>query len=79
MFFSSKDGEKPPWLLRLRSSTGFIAATVWMSNFTVRIPWLVLNLLTRKGLLSLCLSKSDSQLLTSTNATDCTGHAVRID
>ncbi|RMJ24108.1 Major Facilitator Superfamily, partial [Aspergillus sp. HF37] len=35
MSLASEDGSKhPPWLLRLRSSTGFIAATVWMSNFT---------------------------------------------
>jgi hypothetical protein len=36
MSLASEDGPKRPWLLRLRSSTGFIAATVWMSNFTVR-------------------------------------------
>lgn len=27
----------PPWLLRFRSSTVFIIATVWISSFTVRL------------------------------------------
>ncbi|KAH1481822.1 hypothetical protein KXX26_007429 [Aspergillus fumigatus] len=35
MFCSSNKGHKrPPWLLRIRSSTAFIIATVWTSSFT---------------------------------------------
>lgn len=37
MISSADDEHERPWLLRLRSSTGFIVATVWMSNFTVCI------------------------------------------
>lgn len=48
-----------PWLLQLRSSTGFIIATVWMSSFTVctRYPpiyHIVTMILTTLGLFSLC-------------------------
>ncbi|KAL5343959.1 major facilitator superfamily domain-containing protein [Aspergillus crustosus] len=31
---SSLGGSRPPWLLRFRSSTVFIVATVWISSFT---------------------------------------------
>lgn len=29
-------GKRAPWLLKFRSSTGFIIGAVWMSTFTVR-------------------------------------------
>ncbi|OJJ46684.1 hypothetical protein ASPZODRAFT_2000289 [Penicilliopsis zonata CBS 506.65] len=48
-------GDRPPWMLKLRSSTGFIIATVWMSCFTefvlyaMIVPVMPTALVTRAG------------------------------
>ncbi|KAI2840586.1 hypothetical protein CBS11350_6889 [Aspergillus niger] len=34
MWFTTESRERPPWLLKYRSSTAFIIATVWTSSFT---------------------------------------------
>lgn len=64
-------GKRPPWLLKFRSSTGFIISAVWMSTFTVcQSPISCSGCLRltetqlRSGIPSICHGKQESTSVT---------------